>query len=235
MSGLRGVLTAVFLCFGASAGLAQSAQPESQITVSGEGSVFAVPDMALITMGATAEAETAKAAMDQTSDITAAILEQLAGFDIAPRDMQTSDLSLQPVWSNRSESNGRPRIDGYQASNRVTVRIRNLANLGPVLDAVLTDGANRLNGLQFTVSDPDPLMNEARRKAVADARAKAELLAEAAGVELGRLISLGEQGNYAPRPEMMSMARASDGGVPVAEGETEIRAGVSMVYAIANP
>lgn len=229
MSGLRGVLTALLLCFSATAGLAQA---EGQIIVTGEGSAFAVPDMAVITMGATAEAETAKAAMDQTSDITAAILARLEEFEVASRDVQTSDLSLNPVWSNRAETNGRPRIEGYQASNRVTVRIRDLSKLGVVLDAVLTDGANQLNGLQFTLSDPKPLMDDARRAAVVDARAKAELFAEAAGVQLGRLISLNENGSYSPRPEMMSMARASDAGVPVAEGEAEIRANVSAVYAI---
>lgn len=231
MSRFRGVLTAVLLCFGATTAMAQS---EGQITVTGQGNAFAVPDMALITMGAMAEAETAKAAMDETSRITSAILDQLAGFEIEPRDVQTSDLSLHPVWNNRTNSNGRPRIEGYQASNSVTVRIRDLSRLGTVLDAVLTDGANQLNGLQFTLSDPEPLMNDARRNAVADARAKAELFAEAAGVELGRLISLSEAGTHSPRPAMMGMARDMAESVPVAEGETEIRASVSLVYAIVS-
>ena len=133
MSGLRGVLTALLLCFSATAGLAQA---EGQIIVTGEGSAFAVPDMAVITMGATAEAETAKAAMDQTSDITAAILARLEEFEVASRDVQTSDLSLNPVWSNRAETNGRPRIEGYQASNRVTVRIRDLATGQDLADAI---------------------------------------------------------------------------------------------------
>jgi uncharacterized protein len=233
MQGLRGVLTAVLLCFGASSAFAQS---EGQITVTGEGRVSAAPDLAIITMGAVAEAKTAKDAMDQTSDITRAILDQLSTLEIAPRDIQTSDLSLSPVWTNnRTEPNGRPRIDGYQASNRVTVRIRDLEKLGTVLDAVLTDGANRLGGLQFTLSDPEPLINDARRDAVADARAKAELFAQAAGVQLGALISLSESGGYMPRPEMMSMARSADAGVPVSAGETEVAANVAMVFAIATP
>ncbi|MCK0151074.1 SIMPL domain-containing protein [Marivita sp. S6314] len=212
---------------------AAQAETTGHITVSGEGRVFAVPDMAVITMGASAEAKTAKAAMDETSQITSAILTQLETFEIAPRDVQTSDLSLHPVWENRTQSNNQPRIRGYQASNRVTVRIRDLSKLGTVLDAVLTDGANQLGGLQFTLSDLDPLMNDARKAAVADARARAELYAAAAGVTLGPLVSLNETGIRAPRPEMLSMARASDAGVPVAEGETELRAGVTMVFQIA--
>jgi uncharacterized protein YggE len=226
------MLTVVLLCFGASAAFAQS---EGQITVTGEGRVSAVPDMAIITMGAVAEAKTAKEAMDETSEITRAILDRLTALEVAARDVQTSDLSLSPVWTNRAEPNGQPRIDGYQASNQVTVRIRDLAKLGTVLDAVLTDGANGLGGLQFSLSDPEPLINDARRAAVADARAKAELFAEAAGVQLGAIISLSESGGYMPRPEMMSMARSADAGVPVSAGETEIAANVAMVFAIVTP
>lgn len=231
MAVVKGLLT--LIAFVASASWAV-AQTDGRITVSGEGSVFAVPDMAVVTMGATAQAKTAKAAMDDTSDITTAILAQLSAFEIAPKDIQTSDLSLNPVWSNQVANSGRPRIDGYQASNRVTVRVRDLDSLPQLLDAVLTDGANRLGGLHFTLSDPEPAMNDARRLAVQDAVAKARLFAEAAGVELGPLISLSEDGLRVPRPEMMSMARAADAGVPVAEGETQVRAGVTLVYAISG-
>jgi uncharacterized protein YggE len=230
MSLFKASLAIILLSVGGAPAWSQS---NGTITVSGEGVVSAVPDMAVITMGASAETETAKSAMDETSDITAAILQRLTEAGIDARDIQTSDLSLNPIWSNRSSSDERPRIDGYQASNRVTVRVRDLDALGSILDAVLTDGANRLGGLQFTLADPDPLMDEARRRAVADARDRAQLFAEAAGVELGALRSLSENGARMPRPEMMSMARASDGAVPVAQGEAELRAGVTLVYEIA--
>lgn len=208
------------------------AETTGQLTVSGEGSVFAVPDMAVVSVGAMADASTAQEAMDQTSDITSAILARLADAGIEGRDIQTSDLSLNPIWNHRATTDDRPRIEGYQASNRVTVRVRDLDALGGVLDALLRDGANQLGGLQFTVSDPEALLNEARVRAVADARARAQLLADAAGVQLGGLISLSETGTPMPRPEMMGMARASDAAVPVAEGETELRAGVTLVYEI---
>ena len=232
MQGFKGFLTLIALMLSVSV---TAAETEGRMTVSGEGTVFAVPDTAILNMGVRAEAERAKEAMDQTSDITAAILERLSEFNIAPRDIQTSDLSLSPVWSNRAQTNGRPEIEGYQASNRLTVRVRDLDILGAVLDAVLTDGANAVGGLHFTLSDPEPLMNEARRLAVANAREKAALLAEAAGVELGTLISLNESGMRVPRPEMISMARSADAGVPVTEGESELRAGVTLVYAISTP
>lgn len=210
------------------------AETTGQITVTGQGSTFAVPDMAVITMGTSAEAKSAKDAMDLTSETTAAILERLTEAGVDARDIQTSDLSLNPVWSNRAASDNRQQIDGYQASNQVTVRVRDLETLGPVLDAVLADGANRLGGLRFGVSEPEPLLNEARVRAVADARARAELFADAAGVTLGALLSLSENGGGGPRPEMFSMARAADGAVPVAEGETELRASVTLVYEIAQ-
>ena len=136
MSKVTGFFAAIVVLVGISPLWAETT---GQITVTGEGSVFAVPDMAVITMGASAEAETAKEAMDQTSDITTAILDRLTEAGVAERDMQTSDLSLSPLWSNRSSSENRPSIDGYQASNRVTVRVRDLESLGTILDAVLTD------------------------------------------------------------------------------------------------
>ncbi|SHH76437.1 SIMPL domain-containing protein [Marivita hallyeonensis] len=232
MQWVHGLLTTFVLILSVSA---SAAQTEGRLTVTGEGRVAAVPDMAVITMGATSQAETAQDAMAQTSDITAAILTRLTEFGIEPRDVQTSDLSLSPVWRNRGGNDGSPQIDGYQASNRVTARVRDLDRLGEILDAALSDGANRLGGLHFTLSDPDPLTDDARRLAVANARAKAELFAEAAGVELGALISLSEAGVAMPQPEMLGMARAADAGVPIAQGETELRASVTLVYEISTP
>lgn len=229
MSKVTGFFTTLALVIGMSPVWAETI---GQITVTGEGSVFAVPDMALISMGASAEADTAKRAMDQTSAITSAILNQLTDTGVAERDIQTSDLNLMPLWSNRTSSENRPKIEGYQASSRVTVRVRDLDALGGILDAVLSDGANQLGGLQFLVSDPEPLLNEARVKAVADARARAELFAAAAGVQLGPLLSLNEGGAQMPRPEMMGMARMADAEVPVARGEAELRASVTLVYQI---
>ncbi len=216
------------------AGAALADDMPRQITVTGEGRVEAAPDMATISLGVTHENEQAKLAMEATSDAVARILERIAAMGVAPRDMQTRALSLSPVWSERTASEGnRARITGFVASNTVMVRVRDLASLGRILDAVIEDGANDFNGLQFDVQNPEPLMDEARRAAVADAMARAALLAEAAGVTLGPVQSISEQGGMRPMGAMMDMAMR-ELGVPIAAGEVSVEAMVSMVFAIAQ-
>lgn len=216
------------------AGAALADDMPRQITVTGEGRVEAAPDMATISLGVTHENEQAKLAMEATSDAVARILERIAAMGVAPRDMQTRALSLSPVWSERTASDGnRARITGFVASNTVMVRVRDLASLGRILDAVIEDGANDFNGLQFDVQNPEPLMDEARRAAVADAMARAALLAEAAGVTLGPVQSISEQGGMRPMGAMMDMAMR-ESGVPIAAGEVSVEAMVSMVFAIAQ-
>lgn len=232
MNLLYKTFSSVVICLGLSVGAGAAS---GEITVSGEGAAYAEPDMAMVTLGVTADESTAKEAMDQTSQITAAILERLTGLGIASQDIQTTDLSLNSNWADRVEPNGTPRINGYRSSNRITVRIRNLDQLATMLDAVLSDGANRLDGLTYTLANLEPLMNEARRAAVVDARGKAELFADAAGVELGALVSLSDIGASPQSSEMMSMARVSDVGVPVVEGEISVRARVILVYEIDTP
>uniref|UniRef100_UPI000682CD0F SIMPL domain-containing protein n=1 Tax=Aestuariivita boseongensis TaxID=1470562 RepID=UPI000682CD0F len=163
------------------------------ITVTGQGQVFAEPDMATVSVGVTHEDKEASAAMAKAADGAAKILARVEEAGIAPRDVQTGSITLNPVWNNRSASSEVPRITGFVASISVTIRVRDLPKLGGVLDAVVTDGANQLGGISFGMQDPKPLMEEARRQAVADGRAKAEVLAEAAGVTLGALQSLNEQ------------------------------------------
>jgi uncharacterized protein YggE len=217
------------------AGAALADDMPRQITVTGEGRVEAAPDMATISLGVTHENEQAKLAMQATSDAVARILERIAAMGVAPRDMQTRALSLSPVWSERTASDGnRARITGFVASNTVMVRVRDLASLGSVLDAVIADGANDFNGLQFAIQEPDPLMEEARRAAVADAMARAALLADAAGVSLGPVQSISEHGGMRPMGAMMEMSMARDSGVPIAAGEVSVEASVSMVFAIAE-
>ena len=202
------------------------------ISVSGQGQVFAEPDMATVRIGVTHEDRQAKAAMDRVAEAVRKVLAQLESAGIAPRDMQTGSLSLNPVWNHRSSSSEPARITGFVANISVTVRVRDLPLLGTVLDAVVSDGANELGGIQFGFQDPEPLMEEARRNAVADGRAKADVLAEAAGVALGPLQTLSEHGGGArPQAMMMEMA-ARDAAIPIAAGELGLSVSVSMVYAI---
>lgn len=202
------------------------------ITVTGTGQVAATPDMATITLGISAQSGTARDAMDQTSAVMGAVIDRLQGFEIAPRDIQTSDLSLGPVYDH-SRNDGPPRITGYMASNTVSVRVRDLDSLGQVLDAVLEDGANTLNRLSFGLQDDTTFLNDARRAAVADARAKADLFAQASDVALGAVISLVELGQAGPVPEAMFARMAADA-VPVAAGETTLSAQVQIVYALGD-
>lgn len=212
---------------------APAQEAQRTISVSGEGEVSAVPDMAVITVGAQAEADTAAEALAATSAAVAAALEVLDAAGVEGRDIQTSGVSLSPrmVWPDRNGSEP-PRIEGYVASNQLTVRVRDLASLGVVLDAVVSSGANTLGGVTFTLSEPNAARDEARRAAVADARTRAALYAEAAGVVLGGVREIAEEGLSQPMPRMMAEAAMSDAAVPVAPGEVTISARVRMVFDI---
>jgi uncharacterized protein YggE len=206
---------------------------QRQISVTGEGQVDVAPDMATITLGVTNQAKEAGDAMAATSAAVAQMLTRLDDLGIAARDRQTRSLSLNPIWSNRASSvSGPAKITGFVASNAVLVRVRDLDNLGRIMDAVIAGGANDFNGLQFSVQKPDPLMDDARKLAVTDAIAKARLLATAAGVTLGPVLTMSEQGGG--RPVQMDMAAARSGGTPIAAGEVSVHASVSMVFGIAD-
>ncbi|TMV08987.1 DUF541 domain-containing protein [Ruegeria sediminis] len=209
---------------------------ERRITVTGTGSAEAAPDMATITLGVTNQDTEAAAAMWATSEVVAQILTRLEQMGVEPRDVQTRDLSVSPVWNRNPEKEDEaPKITGFVASNRVFVRLRDLDQLGEVLDAVIRDGANEFGGLSFGVLDPEPLAATARAEAVADAMAKAQQLAEAAGLKLGKVISIDEHGAVGrPMMRMSEMAMADAGSVPVAAGEIAVEASVSMVFEIAE-
>ncbi|MCI5096678.1 MAG: SIMPL domain-containing protein [Rhodobacteraceae bacterium] len=206
---------------------------ERQIRVTGQGTVETVPDMAVITLGVTNEHREALTAMDMTSTAVNRILVKLTELGVEPRDMQTSQLALNPVWSTqRFETGNRTKITGFSAVNTVFVRVRNLDGLGHVLDAVISEGANNFNGLQFALQDPKRAVEEARARAVANAADKASQLAAAAGLVLGDVLTMSEQLQHG-RPgvpmEMMA-ARAAD--VPIAAGEVGVSVVVDMVFEI---
>lgn len=209
-------------------------EPTPRISVTGEGSVAATPDMAQLSVGVTREARRADVALDGVAAGVAALFEILDAAGIEARDRRTAGLSLQPRW-DRSSTGSAPRIVGYVASNTVSVRVRDLEVLGGLISDTVGDGANMLSGLSFVVADPEPLEAEARRLAVLAAMAKAELYAETAGVTLGPLMSISDAGGFSPSPGpmMAEMAMRSDA-MPVAAGEVEIRASVSMIYQIGD-
>lgn len=213
------------------ASLPALAEGQGQITVTGEGAVDGVPDMAILSLGVTTQGQTAAEAMAENSAALAKVLEKLKASGIEDRDLQTSNLSLNPNWSNYDSSSGQ-KITGYTASNLLTVRVRALPALGGVIDAAISDGANALNGLSFALSQPRPALDAARKAAVADARAKAELLAAAAGASLGPILSITEGGGApVPGPMFRAEAMMSDA-APIAAGEISTTAVVTIIYQI---
>jgi uncharacterized protein YggE len=202
------------------------------IHVNGTGTVVAEPDMAVITLGVSEENREASEAMERVSAKVAEILEALELAGIAARDVQTQNISVNPVWNNNAVER---KISGFEATNTVAVRVRVLDSLGYVIDRVLDKGANRMHGLSFQLTDDTELMAEARRAAVQDAMAKAQLYAEAAGVTLGSVQSIEETGNMRELGRMDMAMMAAPKGAPVAKGELTQTATVSMVFEIAEP
>lgn len=203
----------------------------SRLTVTGEGETRAAPDLATIQLGVTTQAPSAAEAMRQNSTQQTAVIEALAGAGIESADVQTSGLNLNPLMDY---AEGRaPSVTGYQATNMVTVRVRDVARLGEVLDAIVTAGANEINGISFIRDDSSAAEDEARRAAVADARHKAEILAEAAGLTLGPVLVLRDTPTMeGPRPMMMEARAAADAKVPIAAGEVALSANVEMQFAL---
>ncbi len=230
---LKPLVPALFLGLAFSGAALAQATTDRLITVTGEGSVAVAPDLAYVNLGVSHDAETADEALTAMSIGMRAVLGRLEAAGIAPADIQTGQLSLSPRYDS-SSYDGTLKMLGFTATTTVNVRIRDMDKLGGVLDAVVEDGANQFGGITFDVTDPAAAMAEARRAAVADARAKAELFADAAGVTLGDLVTLNEHGGFmAPAPMMAARVAEDAGSVPIAAGEVSLQTSVTMVYAIA--
>ena len=204
-------------------------EPPAVISVTGEAKISAPPDLAQIDGGVTSEAKTAREASEANNAAMGKVLLALKGAGIDEKDYQTSRLSLQPQSS--SKSNGPPTITGYRASNRVTIRLRDVTKVANVIDTLVGAGANDIGGINFMVSQASKLLDEAREKAIADARRKAEIYAKAAGVTLGAPLSISESG--APAPIVFRrMAAGVAESAPVAPGEETLQLSVSVSWAI---
>jgi len=224
----------VILIMAITPGVLSAQQTLRRLTLIGTGSVFVTPDMATVSLGVSSFKKNASGAMRANSATMGKVFEHLKAAGIKPRDIQTSQLSLNPRWAQRNNNNTQLRIIGYQAVNTVTVRVRAIDRVGAILDVLTKVGANRINSISFGVQTPRPHRDEARRRAVKDARAKAELYADAAGVELGRIISISENGAI-PQPSKMArmeMATMAADAVPVAVGELGLRSSVTLVFEI---
>jgi hypothetical protein len=209
--------------------LAQSAPP-AMISVTGEATVSVPPDQAQIDAGVATEAKTAREASDANNAAMGKVLLALKGAGIEEKDYQTSRLSLQPE-SAPNRSSGPPTIVGYRASNRVTIRIRDVTKVASVIDTLVGAGANDIGGINFTVSQASKLLDDAREQAIADARRKAEIYAKAAGVTLGAPLSISEGGTPVPIT-FRRMAGGMAAAAPVAQGEETLQVTVAVSWAI---
>jgi uncharacterized protein YggE len=221
------VVTATWL---AAPALAQTMSPPA-ISVTGEANVSVAPDQALIEGGVTSDAKTAREASDANNAAMGKVLLALKGAGIDEKDYQTSRLSLQPQFATPSKASERAGIVSFRASNRVTVKVRDVTKVANVIDVLVGAGANEIGGINFTVTQASKVLDEAREKAIADARRKAEIYAKAAGVTLGEPISISEEGAPVPlyRGKVASPMAA---GAPVAQGEETLSVTVSVSWAI---
>ncbi|WP_137130264.1 SIMPL domain-containing protein [Rhizobium sp. FY34] len=210
------------------------------ISVTGEGRAAMAPDMAVISLSVVRMGDTAQAALTDNNAAMTVVMEALRGQGIAERDIQTSDFSIFPRYSQPDpirpqDGSEMPKITGYQVSNSLTVRVRDLKKLGALLDQSIKLGINQGGQISFTNADPKGAMDEARRNAVTDAMAKAATLAQAAGGSLGPVISIVESSlRPEPMPLMRSMAMAKEAdSVPVASGENTYMVLVEMKFSLA--
>lgn len=201
------------------------------IDVQGEGRTNVAPDLATVSIGVTTQAETAAQAMADNATRQSAIIEVLRAQGIAPEDLQTQGLNLSPMQDYSREGQP-PLITGYQAQNIVTARVRDIPQLGALLDAMVEAGATDVRGISFTREDAAAAEDEARAAAVVEARRRAEVIAQAAGMVLGPLQSLTDATRSGgPRPMEMMMARAADAqSTPIEAGQLTITAAVTGVW-----
>jgi len=217
---------------------AQTVPPQpriSTLTLAGDGTAEAKPELAIVQVGVAVTGKIAKDALAENSRLLTAALNAAKEAGVEPRDLQTSGLSLRPdivradKWPNRE-------VVGYQVNNLVTMRVRDISKLGGLLDKLVVLGINDIRSISFSVESPAPLIEQARTAAIKDVMQKAQKFAEAANVKIVRVLELSENGIDAPSPGPLAMARAASAprpDVPVEAGEISYRARVSATFEIA--
>ena len=268
MKSHRNLLAALALAaLPATPAFAQAAQPAIEVaagntllTVSAEGRSFREPDLAIFSAGVTTQGASAAAALAENSRAMTQVIAALKRAGIAERDIQTSNLSITPVYADPDRDammaarvSGQPyvppppdqrvpRIIGYQANNNVSVRQRDLDDFGEVIDTLAAAGANQINGPMFQMDQAEPALDEARLDAIRAARARAELYANATGLRIVRILSINEGGGYYGPPPVVFARAATMGGAPpppppppapVQPGELQMTTQVTVLYELA--
>lgn len=225
--------------------MAHSDQPtvaatSTLLTITTEGKSTRTPDLAVFTAGVVSEGKTASEALAANAAAMTKVIATLKKAGIADKDIQTSQINLNPVYGQPVIGpNGQvvqePRIVGYQASNSVTIRSRDIKGFGKVLDALVASGSNQINGPAFQMSDPRAAMDEARGDAMKQARARADLYAKAAGLRVVRIVSISEGGGYSPPQPVYAMAKMADASSsPIAAGEVEAQVSLTVQFELAQ-
>ena len=206
---------------------------QPRIVVSGEGEAAVAPDMALLSLSVMREAKTAREALDDNNAAMAEVIEAIKLFGVADRDLQTAGLQIMPRYNytNKPDGTQEAELIAYQVTNSLSVRVRDLVKTGEILDKAVSLGVNQGGNIVFANDDPSAVLTEARKKAVAEATAKARTLAEAAGVNLGRILEISDQA-FGAQP-MPIEAKAFDrmaASVPIEAGENAYRVQVNMTF-----
>ncbi|CAM4400915.1 SIMPL domain-containing protein [Stenotrophomonas indicatrix] len=234
------LLLALSLALGAS--MTAHADPSSpSIAAAAEGTLLnisanaeatRVPDVATLSAGVVTQAADGNSAMRQNAQQMDKVLAAIKAAGIAERDVQTSGVSLNPQY--RYADNEAPKITGYQASNTVSLKVRDIAKLGKVLDVLAAQGANQINGPQFEIDQPEPVYDEARLAALKKAQARAQTYAKSLGLQVRRIVSISENagGGFRPMPMMRAQAAgmAMDKATPVAPGESTVSVNLDVVF-----
>lgn len=200
------------------------------LSVSATGEASRAPDVATASAGVVTQAADASAAMRENAAQMARVMEALRGAGVAERDIQTTGISIHPVYRHAQDEE--PRITGYSASNTVSLKVRDVSRLGAVLDALVSSGANNVNGPSFEIDQPEAVYDEARQAALKQAQARAEMYAQSLGLRVRRIVSISEGGGFQP-PVPMMKAMAMDArmeSAPVAPGETTLSANLDVVF-----
>ena len=202
----------------------------TRLDVSAIGEVSRIPDVAIISAGVVTRQPTASAAIQENAARMERVLAALKRAGVPDRDVQTSSINLNPEY--RYQENQPPQLNGYTASNQVSVRFRDIRNSGRILDALVAEGANQINGPTLTIDKPETALDEARTQALATGRARADFYARALGKRVVRLVSVSEGGGNYPAPPMPMMmeARTQSADTKIVPGEQKLQVALSMVF-----
>ncbi|GAB3375790.1 SIMPL domain-containing protein [Lysobacter rhizosphaerae] len=238
---LRPLALAAFLAFGVCSPMSSNAQTMPYVAtdgtllnISAQGEAKRVPDIATMSTGVVTRAADANAAMRANAEQMAKVVAAIKAAGIADKDVQTSGINLNPTYQYRE--NQPPTITGYEANNTVSIVVRDIAKLGKILDTLASVGANQINGPSFDVDKKDEALDEARRKAVASAQARADMYAKTLGMKVRRIVSISESGRFAPPMPMARgmVAMKAEADTSVSPGENTLSINLDVVFELAR-